>query len=259
MTQTPLQQQLVPVPDAPGTWKKIAAQYVRCGFGEQKLSGQNSQAADLYRSTVEQAIADTDGSTAPGAVMRTNSTSSFSNLNGVTSDQQGLTYGPLSFNSPDADFYVAQNGKFAPASVSDGAIVFRLHPNSFQVGYNGEQMNVCLAQSPFPEIQADPSGYKASCLAGPFTGAREPNSDALLVYGGHKWSDGNTEFSDTTSMKTTPMKGFRFGYQVNQLQFVEARDMTLTRFKGTLYGYIIVYKQHERNTKDIMPIRLIFE
>lgn len=168
-------------------------------------------------------------------------------------------YGPLTFNSEGADFYVAQDGKFAPASVSNGTIAIHLHSSSFQIGYNGEQMNVCLAQSPFPEIKADPSGYKASCLSGALTGARDPNSDALLVYGGHKWNDGNTEFSDATSMKTIPMRGFRFAYQVNQLQFVEARDMTLSRFKGMLYGYIAVYKQHARSNKDIMPIHLIFE
>ncbi len=178
---------------------------------------------------------------------------------GATADQQGPIYGPLTFNSEGADFYVAQDGKFAPASVVDGTIEIHLRPGSFQIGYNGEQMNICLAQSPFPEVKTDPKGYKASCLSGPFSGAREPNSDALLVYGGHKWSDGNTELSDTTSMKATPMKGFRFAYQVNQLYFVEARDMTLSSFKGMLYGYIVVYKQHVRSNKDIMPIHLIFE
>ena len=60
-------------------------------------------------------------------------------------------------------------------------------------------------------------------------------------------------------MKATPMKGFRFAYQINALMFVEARDMTLDRFSGTLYGYMIVYKQHERSNKDIMPIQLILE
>ncbi len=181
------------------------------------------------------------------------------NGNGATSDQQAPIYGPLSFNSERADFYVAQNGKFARASVSGGTIEIHLHPGSFEIGYNGEQMNLCLAQSPFEEIKTDPSGYKASCLSGPMTGAREPNSDALLVYGGHKWSDGNTELSDATSLKATPMKGFRFAYQVNQLLFVAARDMTLSGFKGTLYGYIVVYKQQPRSNKDIMPIHLIFE
>ena len=43
------------------------------------------------------------------------------------------------------------------------------------------------------------------------------------------------------------------------VQFIEARDMTLDRFKGMLYGYIAVYKQHERSNRDIMPIHLIFE
>lgn len=187
--------------------------------------------------------------------------SSGTNANGTLAapDQQRPVYGPLTYNRKGSDFYIAQDGKFAPAIVSDGIIEIHLHPSSFQIGYNGEQMNLCLAQSPFPETRADPTGHKASCLSGPFTGAREKNSDAVLVYGGRKWSDGNTELSDATSMKASPMEGFQFAYQVNQLQFVEARDMTLSHFKGTLYGYIVVYKQHERSNKDIMPIRLVFE
>jgi TPR repeat protein len=201
----------------------------------------------------------TPAPTAPGAGRPTSSPSSSTSGNGATSDRQGQTYGPLTFNGEGADFYVAQDGNLVPASVVDGTIVIHLHRRSFQIGYNGEQMNVCLAQSPFPEVQADPRGYKASCLSGPLSGARDPNSDALLVYGGHKWNDGNTELSDATSMKASPMKGFRFAYQISELMFVEARDITLDRFSGTLYGYIIVYKQHERSNKDIMPIQLILE
>ncbi len=193
------------------------------------------------------------------AATPTSSPSSSPNGDRATPDQQAPVYGPLTFNSEGADFYFAQNGKFAPASVSDGTIEIHLQPGSFQVGYNGAQMNICLAQSPFPEVRADPHGFKASCLSGAMTGARDPNSDALLVYSGNKWSDGNTEFSDVTSMKADPIKGYRFAYQVNQLQFIAAPDMTLNRFKGMLYGYIVVYKQHVRSDKDIMPIHLIFE
>jgi hypothetical protein len=178
----------------------------------------------------------------------------------ATSDQQVRSYGPLTFNSSDgADFYVAQNGKFAPASISNGTIEIHLQPGSFQIGYNGEQLNMCLAQSPFAEVRADPHGYKASCLSGAMTGAREANSDGLLVYSGKKWSDGNTNLSDETSMKAAPIKGYRFAYQVNKLEFVGGEDMPVSRFKGTLYGYIAVYKQDVRSNKDIMPIHLIFE
>ncbi len=257
LTKTPLQQELLPVPDAPGTWRKIGASYLHCPLAEQNVSSSAEQGSDLYRKKIERAVAALPAQTASGMRMAKNSSSA--NGNGARPDQQDPAYGPLTFNSEGADFYVEQDGKFAPASVSGGAIEVHLHPSSFQIGYNGEQMNVCLAQSPFPEMRADPRGYKASCLSGPFTGAREPNSDVLLVYGGQKWNDGNTELSDATSMKATAMKGFRSAYQVNQLQFVDARDMTLSRFKGTLYGYIAVYKQHVRSNKDIMPIRLIFE
>lgn len=174
-------------------------------------------------------------------------------------DQPAPAYGPLTFNREGADFYVVQDGKFAPAAVSGGTIEIRLHSGSFQIGYNGEQMNICLAQTAFPEVRADSSGNRVSCLSGAESGAREPNSDALLVYSGQKWSDGNSELSDETSMKAAPMKGFRFAYQINQLYFVGASDRSLSSFKGTLYGYIVVYKQHERSNKDIMPIHLIFE
>ena len=104
------------------------------------------------------------------------------------------SYGPLVFNrGGSGDFYVAQNGRFVPAEFRDGAIQIHLRSAPFQIGYNGRQLNICLAEVNFPEIRPDPKGYKASCLSGPFTGARPPHSAALLVYSGSKWSDGNTE------------------------------------------------------------------
>ena len=167
-------------------------------------------------------------------------------------------YGPLSFNrTGGADFYFAQDGRFAPARLTDGTIEIDLRPSSFQIGYNGEQLNICLAQIPGPEIRSDPQGYKASCLAGPMSGAHA--ADALLVYGGRKWSDGNTELSDAVSKKTEPLPGYRLAYQVDELTFVAAPDLTLQSFRGTLYGYIVVYKQHRRMNRDIMPIRLVFK
>jgi hypothetical protein len=189
----------------------------------------------------------------------TSSQSTATNGDQATSDQQSPNYGPLTFNSDGADFYFAQDGKFALASVNDGTIEIHLHGSSFQIGYNGEQMNICLAPIPFEEVRADPTGYKASCLSGAMSGARAPNSDALPVYTGSKWSDGNSALTDETSMKATPMKGFKSAYQVNQLLFVQAPDKSLGSFRGTLYGYIAVYKQGERSNKDIMPIHLILK
>lgn len=258
LTQTPLQQQLVPLPDVSGTWKKIGTNYLHCAPAQKTISW-DAPDADRYRKAVERAVADISVRPAPGTATSVSSSLSSTNKNGATSDQPASVYGPLTFNSDGADFYIAQDGRLAPASVFNGAIEIHLHPSGFQIGYNGEQMNVCLAQTPFPEIRPDPSGYKASCLSGPLTGARDPNSDALLVYGGHKWSDGNTELSDATSRKAAPMKGFRLAYEINQLLFVDAREMTLSHFRGTLYGYIVVYKQHERSNKNVMPIHLIFE
>ena len=169
------------------------------------------------------------------------------------------SYGPLVFNrAGSGDFYVAQDGRFVPAEFSDGAIQIHLRSAPFQIGYNGEQLNICLGEVNFPEVRPDPKGYKASCLSGPFTGARPPHSAALLVYSGSKWSDGNTELSDKTSLAAKPMKGYRAAYQINSLHFISTPEFKLGQFKGTLYGYLVVYREHERRNQDIMPVRMIF-
>ena len=169
-------------------------------------------------------------------------------------------YGPLTYNTPGADFYFAQDGKMVPVEqASDGVLVVHLSSRPFQLGYNGRQMNLALAQVPIEEVSTDPQGYKASRLSGPMSGGREENSDALLVYGGRSWSDGNTEFSDDTSRKAPAMEGFAHSYVVNVVDFLADEKLTLATFKGTLYGYIVVYKQPERVKRDIMPVRLVFE
>ena len=169
------------------------------------------------------------------------------------------SYGPLVFNrAGSGDFYVAQNSRFVPAEFRDGAVQIHLRSASFQIGYNGEQLNICLAEVNFPEVRPDPKGNKASCLSRPFTGARPPNSAALLVYSGSKWSDGNTEFSETTSLVAKPMKGYRAAYQINSLHFISTPEFKLGQFKGTLYGYLVVYREHERRNQDILPVRMIF-
>jgi len=266
LTRTPLPQELLPVADPSGTWKAIVTSYLHCTLAEQSGPSQDAQAAEWYRKVVVSApvrsLARSSaqaGQASQSAATPTSSQPTTANGDPTASGEQTGGYGPLRFNREGADFYFAQDGKFAPASFVDGSIVIHLHPASFQIGYNGEQVNICLAPIPFPEVRADPTGYKASCLSGPMSGARPPNSDALLVYSGSKWSDGNSALTDSTSMKTTPMEGFHSAYQVNQLLFIAAPGMSLGSFKGTLYGYIIVYKQNERSKKDIMPIQLIFE
>lgn len=37
-------------------------------------------------------------------------------------------YGPLSFNSPDGDFYVAQDGRFAPIREAEDGVLSESHP-----------------------------------------------------------------------------------------------------------------------------------
>lgn len=167
-------------------------------------------------------------------------------------------YGPLTFNRAGADFYFAQSGKFAPTELGqDGVIEVQLSNASFQLGYNGRQLNLALAQAPISEISTDPKGFKASRLSGPMAGGRERNSDVLLVYSGKEWSDGNTEFSDSTTMRAAPLPGYQYAYQINKLDFLADKQLSLGSFKGVLYGFIVVYKQAERVDGDIMPIRLI--
>jgi hypothetical protein len=169
------------------------------------------------------------------------------------------TYGPLTFNRVGSDFYFAQAGQFAPTELSkDGVIEVHLSSAPFQLGYNGRQLNLALAQKPISEISIDPQGFKASRLSGAMTGGREKNSDVLLAYSGTEWSDGNTEFSDGTSMKATPMPGYQYAYQINSIDFVANENLTLGGFKDVLHGFVVVYKQPERRNQDIMPIRLIF-
>ena len=170
------------------------------------------------------------------------------------------SYGPLVFNrTGGGDFYIAQKGRFVPAEFHECAIEIHLHSAPFQIGYNGEQLNICLAEVDFPEVRTDPKGFRASCLSGPLTGARPPHSAALLVYSGKKWNDGNTELSDATSLVAKPMKGYRAAYQINSMLFISTPGFKLGQFKGTLYGYLAVYREHERRNKEIMPIRMIFD
>lgn len=166
-------------------------------------------------------------------------------------------YGPLVVNAEGrGDFYVAQDGAFAPVSFTDGAIIIRLKNRPFQIGTSVAQMNICLTQQPAPEIRTDPGGYKASCLSGPLQAAMEPNSNALFVYSGKSWSDGNTALMDDTLRKATPLPGYARAYQIDELLFVDQPGMNLARFRGTLHGYIVVYREHIRRNRDIMPIRL---
>lgn len=168
------------------------------------------------------------------------------------------TYGPLIFNrAGGGDFYVAQDGKFAAAEFRDGAIEIHIHSAPFQIGYNGEQLNICLAMTEFAEVRLDPKGYPSSCLSGASSGGRAPNSDAMLVYSGTKWSDGNTELSDATTLKAPPMEGYQRAYQINSLLFVSSPELKLGQFTGTLHGYLVDYRVHDRRNQDIIPIRLI--
>lgn len=169
-------------------------------------------------------------------------------------------YGPLTFNRAGADFYFSQDGTFSRANLdNDGIVEIHLKNAPFQLGYNGRQANIALAQVPISEISTDPKGFKASRLSGPMAGGREPNSDVLLVYGGKSWSDGNTDFSDDTSMKAEAMPGFQHAYQINRLEFIDDKGAALETVKGPLQGYIVVFKQSERSNRDIMPIRLVFD
>jgi hypothetical protein len=167
-------------------------------------------------------------------------------------------YGPLTVNQKSGgDFYVTQDGAFAPATVKDGAILIQLRNRPFQIGTSSHQLNICLTLEPAPEVRSDPQGHEASCLSGPMQGALEPNSAELLVYGGKKWSDGNTVLQDGTGRRTQPLAGYARAYQIDELLFTTQPKMNLASFRGTLYGWIVVYKEHVRRNRDIMPIRLV--
>ena len=154
------------------------------------------------------------------------------------------SYGPLLFNrAGGGDFYVAQDGRFVPAGFRDGAIEIHLHGAPFQIGFNGEQLNVCLAQIDFPEVRPDPKGYRASCLSGPFAGARPAHSDALLVYSGSKWSDGNIEILRRHCARSDTDKGLPSGLSdqlvaLRSISSTQARSVrgNSTRLPGGLPG-----------------------
>lgn len=168
-------------------------------------------------------------------------------------------YGPLKVNlDAGADFYVAQDGALVPVEVTPEAITIRLANRPFEIGTNAEQMNLCLTQVPAPEIQADPQGNRASCLAGPFQAAKDPDSAELFVFSGKSWSDGNNLFQEGAHRSATPRAGYARAYQVKDLLFIDARNTKFATFSGTLYGYIVVYREHVRRSRDIMPIRLVF-
>ena len=61
-----------------------------------------------------------------------------------------------------------------------------------------------------------------------------------------------------TTRQTKPRDGYLYAYQINDLLFVGQPEMNLKNVRGTLYGYVVVYKQHERSNRDIMPIQLVF-
>jgi hypothetical protein len=173
---------------------------------------------------------------------------------------QDAGYGPLTINLPrGADFYFAQNGEFARAEVRGDVIVVHLHNAAFQIGSNSSEIRLCLTEARAPEIKKDPQGFEASCLAGPMTGGRVPKSDTLFVYTGTSWSDGNNLLSADTNLAAAPQPRYRHGFQVNELEFESQADMNLSRFRGTLFGYIQVVKHPRRIAADIMPIELVFD
>jgi hypothetical protein len=168
-------------------------------------------------------------------------------------------YGPLKVNlDAGADFYVVQDGALVPVEVTPDAITLRLANRPFEIGTNAEQMNLCLTQVEVPEVRADPRGNRASCLSGPFQSAKAPDSAELFVFSGKSWSDGNNLFQVGAHRAATPRAGYARAYRVNDLLFVDAPKTGFATFSGTLYGYIVVYREHVRRNRDIMPIRLVF-
>lgn len=169
-------------------------------------------------------------------------------------------YGPLTFNEASGDFYVAQDGRFAPIrAAEDGVLEIRLKNRPFELGHNGQELAIALAEIPVAEVTYDPMLRPQSRLAPPRTGAREAGSTALLIYSGTRWSDGNTNFSDESPRPAAPMPGFSKAYSVTELFFVSSRTERLATFKGTLHGFLALHDGGETLAKNTMPVRLIFE
>jgi len=174
-------------------------------------------------------------------------------------DDAGAPYGPLLVNRPGgADLYVAQDGAFVPAEVTTEAITFRLKNRPFQVGTSSPQLNVCLTLAPAPEVRADPGGFRASCLSFAKQGAVERSADYLLVYSGTEWSDGNTALQAGHNLAAAPLPGYAHAYQIANLLCPSSPGVTLSRFRGTLHGFVGVHRGPQLRRQDIMPIRLVF-
>lgn len=167
-------------------------------------------------------------------------------------------YGPLTFNiEKGGDFYVAQDGRFVKAELVAGTIRFHLHHKPFEIGTDVEQMNLALTVAKEDEVMSDAHGFRASRLAGPMQAARDP--ETLLVFAGKSWSDGNNVFEEGDAKPATPMPGYRHGWAVNKVDFIDHDDLKFDSFKGTLYGFICVYKDHVRRNSFIMPVEFVFE
>ena len=169
-------------------------------------------------------------------------------------------YGPLVVNTPEkADFIIIQDGQFVDSKIRANKIIFYLKNRPFQIGSNFQHLNIALSMKETSEISTDPKGVKASHLSDAFTVATEPDSENLIVYSGEKWSDGNNGLLSGAHKQVDPFPNYRYLYQVSALTFIDHGDMTLENFKGTIYGFICVYKEPVRNNSMIMPIELVIQ
>jgi|SRR5271165_4886851 len=169
--------------------------------------------------------------------------------------------GPISFNGrTGADFYFSQDGDFSPGNISQGAIDNHLRSANLQIGfgYYGEQVDICLVKLPSAEVKSNPSGFESLCLAGATSDAHQPGQ--LLVFSGAIWRDGITRLgNDANSLRIDPMRGYRAAVEINELVFPFS-STDLAHFKGTLFGYILVYPCFVwRDFTKGAPIRLHFE
>jgi len=174
-------------------------------------------------------------------------------------DEAGLPYGPLRVNQAGGgDLYLAQDGALVPVEVTAEALTFRLKNRPFQIGTSSPQLNVCLTLAPAPEVRADPGGFRASCLSFAMQGAVERDADYLLVYSGTEWSDGNTALQAGHNRAAAPLPGYAHAYQIGNLLCPASPGVSLSRFRGTLHGYVAVHKGAPLRKQDVMPIRLVF-
>jgi hypothetical protein len=176
-------------------------------------------------------------------------------------------YDAVMVNKPkDADFYIAQDGRFVNANWVEDRVVFHLKRAPFQLGSNAEVMTIALAKNRFGEyrLDLDPTEEgRYSCLSDMRCGAVTENRNYLFVVNGKLGCNITMCTSAKYNKPAPPLHAYKFSYQFEELFFEGASTIKLSDFNGTLFGFIAIRK--EQTNKDgspqsaTVPIELVFQ